>query len=238
MVNLRVLHQVDASIGGAAVEYAQHLRRVEGCFEAEAYSALNEAGGIAVVELWKTQSAYARAWASSPAESSVEEFVGAVAHSPAGSATEFYSHQYFDLDQSWKPVGYEGNRKVFWPNSGGVRVLIQGSRANLEAIRDDIDQNATETNREPGCEQFEWFVGLENSEHTLLLELWRDQAVYDAHWMLRLAATPPNWPMVPAERTLGRNGREFYRHQGFVHLYDRWLPRDVARWSHTIVWPD
>ncbi len=61
--------------------------------------------------------------------------------------------------------------------------------------------------KEPGCEQFEAFQSIANSDKLLLLERWTDQAALDVH--AKLNSTRP--PLLPELRT-GRSEREDYEY--------------------------
>lgn len=224
---LRALYEFTASPGRDTElgSYAANVRTEPGCVEAEAYRSVTDPSHVAVVQLWADQYAFSEHWRRSHVLDASEV-----------ARAEFYPHQYFDLDGAWVAQEHEGrNSGIVWPNSGSVRVLIQGSAADLDAALPSTLDNARETLREPGCLQFDWLRGIEFTHHTLLLELWQDQRIYDAHWQLRLK-TGPSGPPPAAPRSVGSEGLEFYRFQTFIHLYDRWLPSDVNSWSETIVW--
>ena len=95
------------------------------------------------------------------------------------------------------------------------------------------------TRREPGCDQFEHFRGVEFPEHSALIEMWSDQLAYDAHWQLqkRAAGGVPRAAGEAGTRRHGENGFEFYRVQRFRQLYGYWVPDDLTYRSETIVWP-
>ncbi len=61
--------------------------------------------------------------------------------------------------------------------------------------------------KEPGCEQFEAFQSIANSDKLLLLERWTDQAALDEH--AKLNSTRP--PLLPELRA-GRSEREDYEY--------------------------
>lgn len=66
---------------------------------------------------------------------------------------------------------------------------------------------ATECRKEPGCEQFDIFQGVTNSEEVVLLERWTDQAALDAH--AKLNSTRPK--LDPTLRA-GTGSREDYEY--------------------------
>jgi len=62
--------------------------------------------------------------------------------------------------------------------------------------------------QEPGCQQFEVFQSVLDSDKLVTLELWADQAALDAH--ARLNATRPPNPALAALRAEGVRPREDY----------------------------
>jgi quinol monooxygenase YgiN len=72
--------------------------------------------------------------------------------------------------------------------------LAQAMRARCEISRQDV-----------GCEQFEVFQSVADPDKLVLLELWKDQAVLDAHAKLQ-ARRPP----LPEGLRLGAGEREDY----------------------------
>jgi len=61
--------------------------------------------------------------------------------------------------------------------------------------------------KEPGCEQFEVFQSVVDSDKLALLERWTDQASLDAHAQLNNVRPP-----LPAELRAGRPEREDYQY--------------------------
>lgn len=244
MSGVRALHQLvaDGIQESEFVDYVQRLRKEPGCTEAECYRSVEDPRNIGVVELWQDQHAFGDYWARQLEGPDQGVVLRAASSQAQGeSSSEFYRHQYFYPDRIWVAVDHKDRtQKVFWPASGAVRIIIQGSQANVEDTLPALLENARETSREPGCLQFDWFRSLEFPNHTLLLELWRDQAIYDAHWQLRIKTGSGGGGAVrePAPRQQGSNGLEFYRYEPFTHLYDRWVPADVTRWSETVIWAD
>jgi quinol monooxygenase YgiN len=51
-------------------------------------------------------------------------------------------------------------------------------------------QRCADIAKEPGCEQFEVFQSVLNSDKLTLLELWSDQAALDAHAKVNLTRAP------------------------------------------------
>ena len=241
MTAIRALHPLPAGTDpAAAAGYARRLRERPGCLEAECYRAISDPGALYLVALWADQRDHDRHWAkvlADPGDDLVHASVRPDA--PEGEPAEFYRHARFHLDRVWVADRFAGQApKILWPAAGAVRVIIQSSFADPERALPEFAADELATRREPGCLQYLRAQSVEHPEHFLLLELWRDQAVYDAHWHLRLKTGSGRRKAEPAPRRLGANGLEFYRHQPFRHLYDRWLPADVARWSETILWPD
>jgi len=59
--------------------------------------------------------------------------------------------------------------------------------------------------REPGCEQFEVFQSVVNSDNLVLLERWTDPAALDVHSKVNATRAP-----LPAELRVGTTEREDY----------------------------
>ncbi|MFD4506234.1 antibiotic biosynthesis monooxygenase [Streptomyces sp. NPDC058457] len=251
-MSLRVVHQrvVEPGAQAAWSAYAAGLRDSKGCLEAEVYRSLDDPERLAVVELWEDDGAFGRAWGELLAEGTLPP---GLSSSPpksvagAGSVSEFYRHGYTDrASGNWLPTSRADEAwRVAWPARGQVRVVIQTStRPTQEEPWPGGVEALLETRREPGCLQFEVFAGVEFEQDGLLLELWEDQSRYDAHWRLRTRVREAGGAggggarPVQHERGQGNNGVEFYRHQPFVHLYDRWLPVAPEAWSDTVAWPD
>lgn len=234
---VRVIHRFPAGTAdvGSLISYAKQARDEPGCLESECYRGLAGEPVTALIELWEDESAYARSWGSAVRTGRADLLLGH-GHRPE---SEFYPQQYFQPDNgAWVADGQARDAgRIFWPAAGPVRLAIQTAMPDVDAIAPGLQANAAETRREPGCVAFEWLRGAEFDHHALLLELWQSQAVYDAHWALRLKTSPPGPPPPPAQRLHGTNGTEIYRHHLFTHLYDRWLPADPARWSAAVIWP-
>jgi quinol monooxygenase YgiN len=233
---VRVIHRFGDQTADVAdlVGYAKQTRDEVGCLEAECFTGLTGEPITAVAELWEGETAYARAWGSA-----LQSRRAGLLFGHGRPESEFYQHRYFHPDDgAWVGDGQAASGdKIFWPAAGPVRVVIQTSMPDVDAFAPGLQANAAETRREPGCVAFEWCRSAESEHHVLLLELWESQALYDAHWALRLRTSPPGPPPSPAPREHGTNGTEFYRYQPFTHLYDRWLPADPSRWSAAVIWP-
>jgi quinol monooxygenase YgiN len=244
MTGIRALHPLPADTDPSeAAGYAQRLRERPGCLEAECYRGIGDQDETFLVSLWADQRDHDRYWTQVLADSGGDPadlvYASVRPDAPEPAPAEFYTHARFRLDRVWVAERFAGDPpKIFWPAAGPVRIIIQSSFADPEGALPALVADELATRREPGCLQYLRAQSVEYPEHFLLLELWRDQAVYDAHWQLRLKTGSGGRKAEPAPRRLGENGLEFYRHQPFRHLYDRWLPADVSRWSETIVWPD
>ncbi|OZD68871.1 hypothetical protein CH272_28085 [Rhodococcus sp. 05-340-1] len=243
MAALRVIHQLRAgdSQESDLLEYTHRLRKQDGCTEAEHFRSLTDPEHVAVLELWDDEFAFGNSWAQSLSEQNANVILRAAAAQPQGeSGTEFYRHQGFlPGERSWTPIGRDvAEQKIVWPAAGSVRIVIQQSQHDLDAAVDALISNRAETLREPGCVTFDFFRGTEFPDDMLLLEVWHDQAVYDAHWAMRIRTGSVGGGGEPSPREHGTNGFEFYRQQRFVHLYDRWFPADVSNWSEAVVWAD
>ena len=244
MTSIRALHQLvaDGSQDAGLVDYVQRVRKEPGCLEAECYRSLVDPKNVGIVELWQDQHSYGDYWARVLDRPEQDAVLRTASQHPQGeSSSEFYRLQYFYPDRVWVAVDHQDRtQKIFWPTSGSVRIIIQGSQANIDETLPAVLENVRETLREPGCLQFEQFRSIEFPNHMMLLELWRDQAIYDAHWQFRIKTGSGSAGVVrePAPRQQGSNGLEFYRYQPFTHLYDRWVPANVANWSETVIWAD
>ena len=62
-----------------------------------------------------------------------------------------------------------------------------------------------EISKEPGCEQFEVFQSVVNTDNLVLLERWTDQAALDVHSKVNTTRAP-----LPAELRRGTTEREDY----------------------------
>ena len=70
-----------------------------------------------------------------------------------------------------------------------------------------FEARAAECRKEPGCEQFDIFQGVTNSDEVVLLERWVDQAALDAH--AKLNSTRPK---LDATLRAGTGTREDYEY--------------------------
>ena len=75
------------------------------------------------------------------------------------------------------------------------------------ALAKAFQTRAMEVMKEPGCEQFDVFQGVGDTDKVVLLERWTDQAALDAH--ARLNSTRPP---IPAELRIGNGAREDYEY--------------------------
>ncbi|MFG1667698.1 putative quinol monooxygenase [Streptomyces sp. Y7] len=242
MTATRVLHQLTDSENRDAelIEHVQRVRKEAGCTEAECYRSALDPQKVAIVELWQDQYAYGDYWTRVLSSADPGPVLRSASSQAQGeSASEFYRHQYFYPDPVWVAAGHKDRtQKIFWPAGDGVRVIIQTSMPNVDAALPALLENMRETQREPGCLQFELLRSIEFPNHILLLELWPSQQIFDAHWQLRMKVGSDEEAPEPAPRQQGSNGMEFYRHQPFQHLYDRWMPAEVTKRSETVIWPD
>lgn len=237
--SIRVLHQLDTkSPTDAVVSYAEQLRDTVGVEEAEAYAALDD-GHLALVETWKSQGGYSEHWARSIAHPAENWLLGRIQnHAAEVRPSEFYMLEPFLGGSAWTASALaDSTPAIVWPARGGVRVVCQIGMTDSAELRSGLIADQELTRREPGCLQYQWFQSLDVKEYFLLLELWENQSIYDKHWQLRNKTGSASGEMPIVERRRGTSGVEFYRHQPFVHLYDRWLPTDADAWSETVAWP-
>ncbi len=243
MTALRVIHHIDET-----VDHGHHTARVAavrarpGVREAEAYAALDGSGRLAVVELWDDEAAFDSHVRDARVATTDAVLLARHAAGVAATPAEIYRHQPFRNDRVWvagesAPDDGAAPPAIAWPARGAVRIVLQLCLVATDELVAALADDEAATRLEPGCRQYGWFRSVETPGHVLLLELWDDQQTYDHHWHLRLKTGPQAIPMTFAERTRGSNGIEFYRHQPFTFLYDRWLPADQQQWSETVVWP-
>ncbi|MDO4761634.1 MAG: antibiotic biosynthesis monooxygenase [Corynebacterium sp.] len=153
---------------------------------------------------------------------------------------ECYQQQNFQIVSNvWTPDS-QPNPALAWPSRGKIRILIQGCYQPNPDMVALTAQEVRDTRREPGCEQYTWFENVELKHHWVLLELWSDQQIYDAHWFGRVRSVEYRGDSgrVPATPHRGAVSREFYRQQVFAFRYGRVEPATAANLSHTIVWPN
>ncbi|MFJ3673849.1 putative quinol monooxygenase [Streptomyces sp. NPDC090106] len=220
-------------------QQVSELRLLSEVAEAEVYTSLDAPERVVVVQLWTDQQAYGTYWLSGDRDDKKDPLRRCAAEGDQDrTGSEFYLHQQFRKDGMWLAESLHGSTPaISWPGRGAVRVFAQGALPDPVAARPALLANSVAALREPGCLQFEWFQGTEFAQDCLLLELWSDQQHYDRHWRLRMqtGSSPASGPV--ADRGTGSSGMEFYRHEPFVHLYDRWLPADPNQWSDTVAWP-
>ena len=235
---IRILHRLTLPLSAddRLTEEARLVRALPGCREAEAYRSLRDPHEVAVVQLWEEESAH-DAYAADVADATTPSLVAELAARDE-VRTEAYAHEYFSpVDGVWTAASQGAERRIVWPARGPVRIIIQSCFADPEGEAPALLDNEQETLREAGCEEFAWMRGIEDTRHILLLERWTDQRLYDQHWVLRRRTASGGPARKRAERSLGTNGAEFYRHQEFRLLYGRWLPTDPEAYPTTVDWP-
>ena len=84
-------------------------------------------------------------------------------------------------------------------------ITVQAQPGKGDELAQAMKDYCLGASREPGCEQFELFHSAHEPDKLVVLELWADQAVLDAHAQ-RNAANPPSIP--PGLRASG--SREDY----------------------------
>jgi quinol monooxygenase YgiN len=245
---LRVLYQLcrELTDDGDLRTHTEQARSEKGCLEAECYRGFEQSEHIAILELWEDEYAYSEHWTRQlehdMAFSTILRSSGVRRSGEDGA--EFYRHRYFQTSEGvWTPPEAIGRQsRIDWPGGGQVRIISQNSRARIEETLPQLVAYSEETRKEPGCLQFEHFHSVEFEPHTMNLELWTDQVIYDAHWRLRQRsrasgasrASAGEGPRPPRQQ--GTNGFEFYQRAAFTHLYNRWLPVDVREWSDSVLW--
>ena len=203
---LRAIHHFGIAPGPVVQAHRSSLPE-----EVEATTFVSGNGFALVLEQWPTESGYANH--SVRAFESGQPFWQGLA-----KPTELYPLARFTrTDGLWHGLDDEPAHRIVWGNSRPVRVLYAFSGPAGSDFANDIQ--TLETLREPGCEQFEYFVSVDDPSHHLLLELWRDQYLYDRHWDLRLrTGTPQTTTLDPTDTV------EFYRFAQFDCSYGWWHP--------------
>lgn len=243
---IRALHEFAVSNQGEAAASPQDLtgeiarmRSEPGCVTAELYRMLEPVRlpDHALTSLWADEAAFWAFW-----EKLLSGAYPALAGLLGGddAATEFYARTPFKLEDGvWIPEEPTGQRRIYWPARGAVRIIIETAVTASDAMYAKIAEEVAETRREDGCETYAWFENVELAGHLLLLELWSDQVIYDRHWHLRLVSADFRGDTLryPASPQRGLVTREFYRQQTFRHYYDRWLPTDPAAAATTVEFP-
>src|SRR5436309_533442 len=70
--------------------------------------------------------------------------------------------------------------RLAWPGRAQVRIISQNTQGRIHETLPQLVAYSEETRKEPGCLQFEHFHSVEFEPHTMNLELWTDQVIYDA----------------------------------------------------------
>lgn len=228
---IRVVHRIAQAPAGL-LEDIQAVRKLEGCLQAELYKTLSDTDeDHAVAFLFESEAAYV-------------ELVSALGEYPALRTTvmdgdsEIYRQEKYALaDGRWVPEsGFDG--RLVWPAEGAVSIVIQGAYEPNASMRELTAVEIAETRREPGCEYYAWFENVELDNHLMLLEVWADQVIYDAHWFGRTKTADYRGDSgrAPATPERGEASREFYRQQAFEFQYGRMVPAQVSRYSESVVW--
>jgi quinol monooxygenase YgiN len=122
-----------------------------------------------------------------------------------------------------------------------LRVVISVSYPTVEQANQELDQLRAFmpfTLKHRGCLQFEAFQSITEPRNIILLEMFESLAAYDEHHRSRLSGRdagtlPPlseRWMKGMREGTIA----EFYRHDLYKLVDDRWVPVNQARRSATI----
>ncbi|MDF3282994.1 antibiotic biosynthesis monooxygenase [Gordonia sp. N1V] len=244
MTKIRALHQL--RVDGdpeEVIQYVQKVRTEPGCLESEAHRSINDPADIAIVQVWEDQFAYGDFWGrvnSDPDEATNDLLIRETATRGNTPFTDFYSLQYFTPGPVWTPAGHESERQaIFWPGTGAVRIIIQVSPGGGDALLPMFREDQESALREPGVLEYQWYRSLEFENQSLLLELWEDAGIYNAHHVLRRKTSSQGSAPAMGPREHGSNGFEFYRAQPFVHQYNRWMPADVHHWAdESIIYPN
>lgn len=232
---IRVIHVIDEAPEGLAEE-VRAVRELPGIAQAELYRSLGVNAGeresvAAVAILAESEAAYSAlidALSAYPA----------LRHVVVAGRTEAYTQAPYELiDGKWTPVSRESSC-ISWPADSEISIVIQGAYAPNPEMRALTAAEIAETRREPGCVFYAWMENVELDNHLMLLEVWADQQIYDAHWFGRLATADYRGDSgrQPAPPLRGTPSREFYRRQEFAYHYGRILPARIDHYTQTIVW--
>lgn len=234
---IRAIHVIDTPPAGLGQEVSA-LRERDGIVQAEMYRSLAVVDGtreatVAVAILAESEAVYAD-WISGLEQGS------ALRALVEGGRTEVYERRQYHLAGGrWAPLESDGQPPVIaWPAAGPVSIVIQGAYQPNEQMRQLTAREIADTRREPGCVFYAWMENVELDNHLMLLEVWDNQRIYDAHWFGRLATgdyrgDSGRQPATPAR---GEASREFYRQQSFDFHYGRLLPAAVDNYSESILW--
>lgn len=233
---IRVIHRLPVPKGAPQIEGllvdVEKLRSRPGVLQAEAFRSLaTEDDDLAVTLLFETEEHFAQLITD------LGEF-GSYRYLVVEGETEAYAQRpYALIDGVWTPTD-AGDEVIVWPSAGPVSICIHGAYEPNEHMRALTAAEITETRREPGCVYYSWFENLELDDHLVLLEVWQDQQIYDAHWFGRMktATYRGDSGRAPAAMQRGEATREFYRQQSFQFHYGRLLPADPANYSETVRW--
>ncbi|MDO5700829.1 MAG: antibiotic biosynthesis monooxygenase [Bowdeniella nasicola] len=237
-MSLRILHEFsNLDLLDDLTREAAALRGEENCLSAEVYRAMGGEEHGALTLIWRDEVSYWALW--DRVLTGAYPHLGSLARSGAISG-EFYTRAPYRLSGGrWVPESdAETGRRIVWPARGAVRIIIQGAYETSADMADLTRLEVEETRREHGCLAYAWMANVELADHLMLVELWEDQEIYDHHWEIRTQTADfrGNSGRSPRTPERGLATREFYRHEAFTHLYDRWQPARVEDYSATVVW--
>lgn len=239
----RATHVIDAAPEGLNAD-VQAIRARGGIVQAEQYRSLGlldngeQEATTAVAILAESEAVYSdliRDLKQYPA------FAELVQH----GRIELYDQSSYGLAEGrWAPLPEPGadalpQSVITWPARGEVSIIIQGAYEPNVEMRALTAAEIADTRREPGCVFYAWMDNVELPNHLMLLEVWADQRIYDAHWFGRMATGEYRGDSgrVATTPERGAASREFYRRQQFEFHYGRLLPASIDNYSETIVWP-
>lgn len=228
---LRIIHRADDAPDGLIAE-VRELREVAGVAQAELYRTLATAERDHAVAILLESEEHLAAYLARLEESPLLKGLVEEGH------TEVYRQQRYQLENGkWVPEN-PGVPLIMWPASGAVSIVIQNACEPNPEMRSLSAQEIEDTRREPGCEYYAWFENVELENHLMLLEVWKDQAIYDAHWFGRMATADyrGNSGRIATTPQRDHSSREFYRLQQFSLHYGRLLPAQISHYSHTVDW--
>ncbi|HWL42105.1 MAG TPA: antibiotic biosynthesis monooxygenase [Ilumatobacter sp.] len=156
---------------------------------------------------------------------------------PPRDGIELYRHATFERHGTeWVDTTYTNHQlTVTAGDRGPIRVIVSCRREHPSTSA-SVASEVAETRTEPGCQQFGYFVDVQDPRSVMLFELWGTPADYDRHWIVRLQTEA--WRGARNDLAWGAvevASAEFYPHRQLRRYYDRLLPVD-QEWASTVRW--
>src|SRR5487761_2343071 len=104
-----------------------------------------------------------------------------------------------------------------------IRALYCSNAEELSAKSDELLARTRDVRAEPGCLEFDFFSDVEFKDNFVQMELWENQAAFDAHWKrwlhkgvfceIGVLCAPFHLGAPRSPRRHGLNAAEFYHYQ-------------------------